>query len=287
MSLTGTSHAPQTAEAVGRLDPVRIAREPSSGSRSEPAAEGADARPVATVPSVDQLRELLNADRGAAAERRVQKPIGPIKTSSYTTPLRVLWGRYLRANKKRILRGGLAAFAAVALMATGWFVVSTWLGGKSRAWSSEHNDAVAPVTLSNETFPRPLPKQEQESRREVAAIPPSAPRPFAPAQDDLPEGARGLSVRGRLVRADALLRHPSERAARQARALLEATLPEVPKDAHGRASLAEACLRLQDEACARAAIAEALALRPLRSRYRALARQVERTFAPATAAPKR
>jgi hypothetical protein len=91
-----------------------------------------------------------------------------------------------------------------------------------------------------------------------------------------------MSIRQRLGRADALLLHGSPRSTLMSRAILESTLPEVPQDAHSRATLASACLLLNDEACAREAIAQALRLRPRRARYRALSNHIETVFSQAS-----
>jgi hypothetical protein len=91
-----------------------------------------------------------------------------------------------------------------------------------------------------------------------------------------------MSVRQRLGRADALLLHGGPRSTLLSRAILESTLPEVPKDAHSRATLASACLLLNDEACAREAIAQALRLRPRRARYRALSNHIDTVFSQAS-----
>jgi hypothetical protein len=96
--------------------------------------------------------------------------------------------------------------------------------------------------------------------------------------------ASTLSAIRRLQRADRWLRAEGPQAARQARTLLESALEELPGSVHGQVALAEACLRLGDEACARTAIHKAVLARPWRTKYRALACDIDRAFASAALA---
>jgi cytochrome c-type biogenesis protein CcmH/NrfG len=82
-----------------------------------------------------------------------------------------------------------------------------------------------------------------------------------------------------LQRADLWLRVQTPRGDAEARQLLEPTLAELPKSAHGHAALAEACLRLDDAECARDAIQKAIQVRPRRAKYRALEAKISDTFA--------
>jgi hypothetical protein len=213
---------------------------------------------------------LLHHDRSNAGETRDKVVLGPLVMSTYTTPLHVHWRRWFRAHRKSLRKAVTLCLSVVATL------TSAYLG--LLAFQSARTSAKERSFAQTQVAPPPA-----SVSRAIAELTPevSPERLMVPATGGFtPDREKAAFLRERLVRADALLRNPSLRAAREARMLLEWTLPEVPSNAHARAALAEACMRLHDEACARAAISKALALRPRRSRYRALARQVERAFHP-------
>lgn len=238
-----------------------------------------------TYPPTDakRLRALLRDDRRDAGEARTESSsVGPLPTGSYQTPWSLIWRDYRRDHRRGLRRMKLGAGVA-ALVGISCLLLA-WRGDQAVAnfASKEPAKAVAsaPAAVSS------MAKQQSPAAVVNAAIreeqPPAQPSSGAEVAASEVDSRRELSTHMRLVRADALLRHPSARAAQEARALLEQTLPEVPRDAHGRAALAEACMRLGDESCARSAMDAALALRPRRSRYRKLAQRVESTFSTTT-----
>jgi predicted Zn-dependent protease len=139
-----------------------------------------------------------------------------------------------------------------------------------RASASVDKQAALPATsklAAHEKPPAPVLEHSEVPVPVVAS-------PVNPATPDL----GSMSPRRRLQRADLWLRVGSERGDREARGLLESALRDAPGDAHGQAALAEACLRLQDQACARSAVEKAREVRPWRGGYRTLARKIDAAF---------
>lgn len=210
--------------------------------------------------AVDQVRELLAVDRRGAGEMRQQELRGALRTAAFKQPIQVRVKRRWRLD--RSLRRRVT-----------WSVV------------------LVVLTLAVCLFPWELVKQVQTATPGLRALqdvlaapvvlPPSAlvdaaehPQPGeAPAVT-----SSGLPPRVRLQRGDLWLRIEGERAAREARELLESGLRELPQHARGQAALAQACLRLADESCARQAIGRAIEARPQRTKFRELARTIERRF---------
>lgn len=207
---------------------------------------------------LDTLKDLLADDRSAAGEARRAGRRPQLQTASYHMPLRTRVRRRWRGDRqlrKRTLGSCLAALAAVLL----WQLPS-YHGAPSLAAEPR-----APVVTS--------------PALRTAAIAPAMPVP-PPAQHSAPAPvADALSPRRRLGRADLWLRVGSERGAREARTLIESALIELPESAHGQASLAEACLQLGDQRCAREAVERAMKARPWRAGYRVLARRIDQAFA--------
>lgn len=113
----------------------------------------------------------------------------------------------------------------------------------------------------------------------VSAAPSHEQRPATRADEPAAVSQASLSPRRRLQRADLWIDVGTQRGAREARSLLESALIELPNSAHGQAALAQACLLLSDESCARAAIGKAIEARPWRAGYRVLARRIDSAFA--------
>src|SRR6185436_19358035 len=131
-------------------------------------------------------------------------------------PLRVLWLRYLRAHRRSLRKLSALCLSAAALMALSYVLLSAWREPATRPGARNVSAVLAaPVSTSVRREPaRPAlaPARPLGGQSLSAATPAAAPT-------ELPGDAAGMSTRMRLVRADALLRHPSEHAARQARAI--------------------------------------------------------------------
>lgn len=208
---------------------------------------------------LDTLRDLLAVDRSAAGEARQAGRRLQLETARFHMPLRVRVRRRWRSDRqlrKRTLAGCLAALAAVLL------------------WQ-------LPGQLPSERTTRTLaaePRAALQAPRSAAVAAVAHESSPAPLDQPAPP-AEPLSARRRLGRADLWLRVGSERGAHEARSLIESALTELPNSAHAQASLAEACLQLGDQACAREAVERAMKARPWRGGYRVLARRIERSFA--------
>lgn len=217
---------------------------------------------------VRQLRELLATDRSSAGEARSGGDRAPLRTIDYRQPLRVRLRRRWRLDRRLRVRSAYAGLAVVLCAA-----LCVW-------WNVRTPAALASASQPAQGVAQPKSAARVHSMpAEPAAVPPvgaqSLPTP-EPAVNDLPASA--LSAKRRLQRADLWLRVDTERGASEARALLESALHELPGSVHGQVALAEACLRLGDEGCARTAIHKAILARPWRAKYQALARDIDRTF---------
>lgn len=216
--------------------------------------------------NVSQLEELLALDRRSAGESRVAPTQTPLRTAVYTVPLRVILKQRWREERR-------ACVAALGVVAAALVLLGFQLFAPS------------PQTLSS----TPAPSQGERS----ASFTPSAMRALAPRAEapapapaaiavaakqpaPVPAEQSQLSVQVRLQRADLWLRIGTPRAAQEARRLLESALAERPESAHGQAALAQACLILEDQRCARTAVEQAQRARPWRASYRSLSRHIER-----------
>lgn len=212
------------------------------------------------------LRDLIVGDRRMLGQTRPQRTSVPLHTVAYQKSVWVSLRRRLRSD--RALRVRLVCCAAsLLLLALGLLVRR----GASAALPSKTARTETVVTT------RPFPAAS------LAAANVETTRVDAPLADS-PASRSKLSAIRRLQRADILLRSEGQKAASAARALLESALNELPGSVHGQVALAEACRRLGDETCARTAIHTAVLARPWRNKYRVLATEIDREFAPATRA---
>jgi hypothetical protein len=221
------------------------------------------------------LRDLLATDRRliGQARRERERAQAPLRTIAYQQPLSVRLRRRWRSDRALRIRIACVGFSLL-LLALGFAL-------QRRA------QAALPAA------PRGVQAEEATERGAHAAATSLRSAPVDPvamratdADGAQAEGlpASTLSAIRRLQRADLLLRAESPEAARAARTLLESALDELPGSVHGQVALAEACFRLGDEACARTAIHKAVLARPWRSKYRALACDIDRSFASAALA---
>ena len=130
-----------------------------------------------------------------------------------------------------------------------------------------------------EALPAGQPEAEQAASVSVRAAPgaavPIAPSVPSPQDGPVPGGDPALL----LARAEALLRGDRGPAgALQAKQLLDQAVAQQRDNPHAQAALAEACLRLRDAACARAAATRAVRLRPKREAYLRLEAKVQEAF---------
>ncbi|HEX6242307.1 MAG TPA: hypothetical protein VFZ61_15455 [Polyangiales bacterium] len=215
---------------------------------------------------VNQLGELIALDRSSAGEsRRALAPV-PLRTAEYTVPLRLLLKQRWR-EERRTCVAALGVVAALSLL------LGLHLAAPSFPLSSAGSERSLGPALRVDGDP-------QRGASQPAALPVlPAPAVIAPP-DGRPSnsGAPSLSVQLRLQRADLWLRIGTPRAAQEARRLQESALAERPGSAHGHAALAQACLILEDQGCARDAIEQAQRARPWRAGYRSLSRQIARAF---------
>jgi hypothetical protein len=270
---------------------------------------------------VTRLRQLLQVDRRDCGEARPDaEPVAPLQTMDYVPPVALRWRRFWRERRQFALAAMaacLTAFLAVVLAQSSLFSALrarvSEFANKAEPKAPSSAETVSPpesavVAAALEQPAAPI--QDAPIQNAPAAAIVAEPAPVAPEKQDAPVAKREavgaslpsvlyampkneetaaalaslgrMSIRQRLGRADALLLHGSPRSTLMSRAILESTLPEVPQDAHSRATLASACLLLNDEACAREAIAQALRLRPRRARYRALSNHIETVFSQAS-----
>jgi hypothetical protein len=240
------------------------------------------ALPTASV-ETDRVRDLLASDRRLIGQARALRDQAPLRTAAFRQPLRVRVRRRLRQDRSlrvRLIWLGLA-FALVAALCL-------WLVGRSYAAQLPAVGAL-PSGQANARAPFPglvpeveqveargsAPEHKDEARSESATQPALDP---VLAPDTRAQPALAISAARRVQRADVWLRVDSPQAAREARRLLEGALAELPGSVHGQVSLAEACLRLRDESCARTAIHTAVLARPWRAKYRALAERIDQAF---------
>jgi len=211
-----------------------------------------------------QLLELLSVDRRSAGEARPAPHLTPLKTVAYTMPWRVQARRRWRSDRRLRLTSWSSCLAAAAALVL-WQVAP---------WST-------PSSLSSEpgVSAAARPRRAEQAASATQARQPAQDAP-SPATDQTSDELPALSARRRLQRADLWLRVGTARADHEARALLQSALHELPSSAHGQAALAEACLRLHDQTCARDAIDEAMRLRPWRGGYRVLSRRVDAAVPP-------
>lgn len=229
-----------------------------------------------------RLRELLAMDRQAAGEARVAEHGAQLTTTDYHMPWRVRAKRRWRSDRR--LRIAVSSSCALLLALVALLRLPLWNASAAKAagQSPVSLRAEQPGTYALRAEPRPPKRQEKAPRAPEAAPSPVIPSvaPRAPEPESAPYAAE-LSPQLRLQRADVWLNHKGQHAALEARRLLESALTDVATSAHGQAALAEACLRLEDAACARSAIAAARRIRPMRGGYRALERRIEASFAAA------
>ena len=217
---------------------------------------------VQPAPEIGKLRTLVALDRTDAGEARPIQRAGPLTTVAYTKPLRVRLKRRWRSDQSLRRATWLSASFTVALVALALVALGQAPALRRADVKADTATRVAPA---EPVGPAGFALLQARSAPPVHGPPP------APAVASGPV----LSPRLRLQRADLWLRVGSERGAREARDLLESALRELPDSAHGQAALAEACLRLSDHACARAAVSAARALRPWRGGYRTLASKID------------
>lgn len=226
---------------------------------------------------VGQLRELLATDRSSAGEARTSRdPSAPLRTSDFQRPLRVTLRRQWRLDRQLRVR---TAYAGAAVLLTGVLLV-WWSWGTDPVLAAAATHTAAPKrdarasAVQAEVHPGHVPVGVGTRAAAIAAEDDDD----AVAVQELGASASTLSARLRLQRADLWLRVQTPRAASEARSLLESALEELPGSVHGQVALAEACLRLGDETCARTAIHKAVLARPWRAKYRALARDIDQQF---------
>ncbi len=218
----------------------------------------------------DRIRDLLASDRRLIGQARALRSQAPLRTATFRQPLLVRVRRRWRHD--RSLRVRVICCGLVLLLTA---VLCLWLRGRSHAAHLPIFGALpASQPLARGQFPRLVPEGEQQGARRAEEVPPAPP----PLLEAVAQTAPGVSAERRLQRADVWLRVGTPQAARQARRLIEGALAELPGSVHGQVSLAEACLRLGDEACARRAIHTAVLARPWRSKYRALAERIDQAF---------
>jgi hypothetical protein len=240
------------------------------------------ALPTASV-ETDRVRDLLASDRRLIGQARALRNQVPLRTATFRQPLRVRVRRRLRHDRTlrvRLICVGLAFALAVALC--------LWLVGRSYAAQLPTVGALpSGQALARSPFPRLVPEVEQvaapgsarEQKAEAHSAPPTLPTLDPGLDSETPEQpGSAISAIRRVQRADVWLRVDTPQAAREARRLLEGALAELPGSVHGQVSLAEACLRLRDETCARTAIHTAVLARPWRTKYRALAERIDQAF---------
>lgn len=223
---------------------------------------------------VGQLRELLATDRSSAGEaRKARNQSAPLRTSDFQRPLSVTLRRQWRLDRQLRVR---TAYAGAVVLLTG--VLFAW-------WSWRTDPVLAAgathAAMSKQGVRAPLVAAKVHSGQMQGGARSAA----VALQGEHATGAleaggptSTLSAMRRLQRADLWLRVESPRAASEARSLLESALEELPGSVHGQVALAEACMRLGDETCARTAIHKAVLARPWRAKYRALARDIDRQF---------
>lgn len=210
---------------------------------------------------LEKLRAVIVVDRDAAGEARGSARRQQLAMVAYSKPLRIRWKRRWqrdRALRRRVWTGAVASVMLIALC-----VVPLWTAGAKSA----------PQTLARADVPSATSRAAQSRHAATLSASTGLATPVSPSQPP-----SGLSVRRRVQRAELWLRVGSGRGDREARALLESALAEVPGDAHAQAALAEACLRLRDAECARNAVGVARTVRPWRGGYRSLSRRIEASF---------
>jgi len=219
---------------------------------------------VQSAPEIGKLRSLIALDRSHAGEARQSQRGLPLTTVAYTKPLRVRLKRRWRSDRGLRRNTWISVLVALASIAL-WQLPPA-------------SDAGATAETVLRATPGRL-AQADAAPSALLVAPTSRSAPALRAPPDATTSVPSLPVRLGLQRADLWLRVGSARGDREARSLLEAALRERPDSAHGQAALAEACLRLGDATCARAAVDAARALRPWRGGYRALARKIDAVFA--------
>jgi hypothetical protein len=213
-----------------------------------------------------RVRALLDGDRRAANEVRPEIEAARLDTAEYWVPLRVRLKRRLREDD-RVRLGSLVLTASVSMVLLGSLV-----------------SALATARASHvEQRPRLLATDEMLHARGPAALVSYQPAAAKGREAHLPE--RPI-VRDRLQQARRVLRSSGAEGAGRARTLLEGLVRDRPRNGRAYATLAEACLRLSDERCARDAVTKALARQPRRAKYRALAGHIQRTFGSAPGGAK-
>lgn len=228
-----------------------------------------------------EVRALLSGDRQRAGDRRGFGASVPLSTASYAPTWAARWyafrlrhwywfhGRGASVLRRRFMQAGLALVVGIACaLAHGYLTPNAGRAAQAparRATAVTVRGAVAPVSR-----PAPDAGERAETGRSVDTKPPADP----PADRRLEHWLNSLSPRARVVRADVVAQGFHVRSARRARRLLESALSEGVGGAHAQAALAEACLRLGDLGCARAAVDEAIRIRPWRGGYRTLRRRV-------------
>jgi hypothetical protein len=225
--------------------------------------------PADSVPvEVGQLRELLSVDRHSAGEARRAERQLPLTTVAYSMPWRIQARRRWRSDRR--LRVASWSSCLVAAAAVVLWQVPLWSSANTLV-GEPHSSVVARTrVLSVPVGAEQLAGAASAPSRELpAATPTGEPHSLRTAS---------LSAQRRLQRADLWLDVGTERGAREARSLLESALAELPRSAHGQAALAQACLLLRDQSCARAAIDKATQARPWRAGYRVLSRQIDAVF---------
>ena len=231
--------------------------------------------PVQSAPvEPGRLRELLMVDCRSAGEARDSQRFAPLTTVAYSMPWHIKAKRRWRGDRRLRITSYSLCLALAGL-------VVLWqapLWNAPSALSREPQVGSAVQTLRA----LPLGRRAAGATRPVgvSAPAPREPRParVQPAQQPAASGSE-LSPRRRLQRADLWLRTGTQRGAREARSLIESALVEIPRDAHGQAALAKACLALGDQGCARAAIGKAMQARPWRAGYRVISRQIDAALA--------
>lgn len=214
-----------------------------------------------------QLRELLAVDRRSAGEARRAQRSQPLTTASYSMPWHVQAKRRWRSDRQLRIKAWGACLATTAALVL-WQLP---LFGSQRALTGEpHVSRAAETKIAARSE-----RREQTSRAALVASQDT----HEPTTLGQPATAPlELSPRRRLQQADLWLRVGTERGAREARSLLESALTELPRNAHGQAALAKACLLLHDQGCARGAVDMAMQGRPWRAGYRVLSRQIDAAF---------
>jgi hypothetical protein len=205
-----------------------------------------------------RVRALVTSDRHSAHEQRSSAEPVVLQTTEYKVPLKLRLKRSFREDD-RVRIGSLIASAGLVIALVGTVVSAL---GTARASQDQERGSIV-VAL--------------ETTRVRSTLLPISYEPPAMALDEVPASAPG---RDRLQRARQLLRASGAEGTAQARRLLEELLRARPKHGRAYAALAEACLRLADSSCARAAVSKAVARQPRRAKYKALAERIERAFAP-------